>query len=229
MSKRRQGGFTLLEIMVAIAITATIAALTYQSFHAASSGAERSAEVMDGINRLDRTWQIIGADFRHALPPEAGPTGLRFLFYAESLSGGADERHMLMRFTRRGWVNPLERLRSDIQELSYRVEDGNLWRDYRPMRNVPYDEYDFEEEALQQLLLEGVLDIQLRFLSAALINRSGLGALDGSEYTRNWSPMWPDPDQMAQGLIPLPLAVEISIETEELGVITRLFELVRTP
>jgi general secretion pathway protein J len=127
--------------------------------------------------------------------------------------------------TRRGWINPLERLRSDIQELSYRVEKGSLWRDYRPMRNLPFDEYSFEDEALQQVLLEGVRDIQLRFLSAGYLNRSGLGALEGSEYTRDWSPLWPDPDQMNQGSMQLPLAVEIRIELEGLGVSTRLFEI----
>jgi general secretion pathway protein J len=227
MSRITQAGFTLLEVVVAIGISVSIATLSYQALSAASTGAERSAEVMDEINRLDRAWQIIGADLRHVLPPEAGLTEPRFLFVAESLSGDAEARQRLMRFTRRGWINPLERLRSDIQELRYRVEEGRLWRDYRPMRNLPYDEYNFEDEALQQLLLEGVKDIQLRFLSAALINRRGASALEGTEYSRDWAGLWPDPDQQMQGAMQLPLAVEISIELEELGVSTRLFELAR--
>ncbi|WP_111641560.1 type II secretion system minor pseudopilin GspJ [Marinimicrobium alkaliphilum] len=225
MNRRRQQGLTLLEVMVAIAITAAIAAITYQSIHGAAGGAERSAEVMDEINRLDRTWQIIAADLRHALPPEPSPgvDGVRFLFQGESLRGNADERQLLMRFTRRGWINPMERLRSDIQELSYRVEDGRLWRYFRPARNRPFDEYDFDEQALRQELLDGIQDIQMRFLSGAIAAQRGLSSIEGTDYTRDWPELWPDPNQIG-GTLELPVAVEIRIELEGSGVSRRLFE-----
>ncbi len=220
----QQRGFTLLEMMVALAIAAAIATMAYQALDSASRGAERSREVMEGINRLDRTWQIISADFRHILPPEPGPTGIRNPFAADPFAGiGQDERLML--FTRHSWLNPMGRLRSDLQQVSYRLEEGILWRDYRPVRNRPYDDYDFAEQALRQRLLEGVVGVELQFLSKALLTRSGRSALDGDDYLRDWAEAWPDPDQVGASQTELPLAVLVRIEVEGIGVSERLFEI----
>ncbi|WP_341938108.1 type II secretion system minor pseudopilin GspJ [Marinimicrobium sp. C2-29] len=236
---RRQRGFTLLEMMVALAIAGAIAAMAYQALVAASNGAERSREIMTRINELDRAWQIIASDFRHILEPEPAPQGqaqsqmqgmgqgLRFRFVADPIATPDEEQRLLL-FTREGWFNPLERLRSDLQEVSYRLDEGTLWRDYRPVRNRPFDEYDFEEQALNQRLLEGVKDIELRFLSKQLIDRSGQSALDGDDYSRDWAAGWPDPDQMGTGnQVTLPLAVLVRIEVEGVGVSERLFEITR--
>ncbi len=220
----RQRGFTLLEMMVAMAIAAAIATMAYQALDSASRGAERSREVMEGINKLDRAWQIIGADFRHILAPEPAPNGIQHPFSADPFGGiGQDERLML--FTRHSWLNPMERLRSDLQEVSYRLEEGTLWRDYRPVRNQPFDDYDFESQALQQRMLEGVDEIEFRFLSRALLNRSGRSALDGDDYLRDWAEAWPDPDQVGANQTELPLAVLVRIEMEGVGVSERLFEI----
>lgn len=223
--RARQRGFTLLEMMVALAIAAAIATMAYQALDSASRGAERSREVMESINRLDRAWQIISADLRHILAPEqGGPTGLRNPFAADPF-GGIGQEERLMLFTRHSWLNPMERLRSDLQEVSYRLEEGTLWRDYRPVRNRPFDEYDFEEQALRQRLLEGVTSVELRFLSQALLARSGRSALDGDDYLRDWAEAWPDPDQVGGNPAELPLAVLVRIEMEGVGVSERLFEI----
>lgn len=239
--RRRQRGFTLLEMMVALAIAGAIAAMAYQGLVAASNGAERSREIMTGINELDRAWQIIASDIRHILEPEPALPGqgqsqeqgqgqgqgqaLRFRFVADPIATPEEEQRLLL-FTRGGWLNPMERLRSDMQEVSYRLDDGTLWRGYRPVRNRPFDEYEFEEQAQNQKLLEGVEDIELRFLSQQLLDRSGQSALDGDDYSRDWAAGWPDPDQMGGGnQMSLPLAVLIRIEVEGVGVSERLFEI----
>ena len=72
-SAGRMAGFTLLEVMVAIAISAVVAVLAYQGLSSASAGAERSREILTQINELDRAWQIFAADMRHVLAPELGP------------------------------------------------------------------------------------------------------------------------------------------------------------
>lgn len=221
-----QRGFTLLEVMVALAITTAIAAMAYQGLVSASGGAERSREIMSSINEMDRAWQIIAADFRHILPPQQTATGeLRFRFNSESMAGAGNEQRILL-FSRHAWFNPMNRLRSDLQEVSYRLEEDQLWRDYRPIRNRPFDEFDFEEQALNQRLLSGVEDIEIRFLSRQLITRSGAGALEGDDFTRDWAPGWPDPNVMdGSGQTDLPLAVWVRIEVEGVGVSERLFEI----
>ncbi len=211
---------------MALAIAAIIAVAAYQAMSAASGGSEATGRVLREINELDRTWQLIAADLRQALPPEAGPRGLRFEFAAASLrtSGDNAEQSVLM-FSRRGWINPLERLRSDMQRVNYRVSEGVLWRSYLPELNLAAEDMDFEFQAAQQELLSGVKDIQLRFLSAQTLQSRGRSALDGHGYSSDWEPVWPGPDQNEAS--PLPLAVEITIELEGSGSSARLFEIGR--
>jgi general secretion pathway protein J len=222
--RQREAGFTLLEVLIALAIAAVIAAMSYQAIEGATGGAERTRDVMAQVNQMDRTWQIIAADMRQVVKPEVGPRGPRFEFKAESLErAGDDVEQVLMTFTRRGWVNPMERLRSDLQQVSYRIAEGKLWRDYLPERNVPIDEREFELTALNQLLLEGVKDVQLRFLPIELVQQNGPSVLSGLDYTRDWEPTWPRRDQIGQ--VSMPLAVEITIDVEGMGASARLFEL----
>lgn len=227
INRQNEQGFTLLEVLVALAIAAIIASMSYQAIDGAANGAERTRVVMAEINQLDRSWQIIAADMRQILKPEPGPRGLRFEFKAESLEGkGDDVEQVLMMFSRSGWINPMERLRSDLQQVSYRVAEGKLWRDYLPERNVPIDELDFEETALNQLLLEGVIDVQFRFLSPEMVKQRGPGVLEGKDYSRDWESIWPRPDRAGgQDALIMPLAVEITIEVEGMGTSVRLFEL----
>jgi general secretion pathway protein J len=221
----RSAGFTLIEILVVLAISAAIAAMAYQGLVSASNGAERGREIMKQVNELDRVWQIIDSDMRHLLPPEQGPDP-RIVFAAQSLQGDSQARQRLMLFSRHNWFNPMDLPRSDLQQVSYRLEEGVLWRDYRPLRNFPFDEYEFEDQALQQELLGGVEDVQLRFLSEAMIQRSGRSVLEGDDYTRDWAPTWPDPNLQTSGAPGLPVAVQIRITVEGMGVSERLFEIV---
>lgn len=221
-------GFTLLEVLIAMAIAAVIALVSYQALSTASAGAEATRAVFQEVNRLDRSWQILGGDLQQALKPEPGPLGLRFEFAGSSLRAtGANAQQGILMLTRRGWVNPLERLRSDMQKVIYRVEEGTLWRDYLPERNLNYDDIDFVYEAYNQRLLDGVRDIQLRFLSAAVVQSRGQAALEGYRYSDDWEPEWPSPDQQEATRTTLPLAVEITIEMEAGYSITRLFEIGR--
>lgn len=219
-----QRGFTLLEVMVALAITGAIAAMAYQGLTAASNGAERSREIVGQINRIDRAWQLLGTDFRHLMAPVSGPDGISYRFEADPM-GSLESETRVMRLTRYAWANPLERLRSDLQRVEYRLEEGTLWRYYRPVRNMRYDSYEFEEEAVKVRLLRGVEELEMRFLSQAEVARRGESALEGDEYTRDWARAWPDPDQVGGGGRELPLAVLMRIDVEGVGVSERLFEI----
>lgn len=224
----RQQGFTLVEVLLAISIAAVIAVVAYQALSSASDGAARTREVIAEINQLDRTWQILAADLRNVLPPEVGPRGPRFEFMGSSLRARGDNAEQgILVLARGGWVNLLERQRSDMQRVSYRVSQGQLWRDYIPERNLPLADIDFEYDAFQQLLLEGVEDIQMRFLSADVVRDRGRGALEGFGYSDSWPAEWPPGNQLE--MVGLPLAVQITIEITGIGASVRLFELNQPP
>lgn len=219
-----QKGFTLLEMVIAIAISAVVAAMAYQSFDAASRNSERTREVLQSVNKLDKAWQLIGQDMRNIVPLNAQMPNPQVRFESASQkTKGKDTFQVLMVFARRGWVNPLGRLRSDLQQVNYRVAEGKLWRDYLPERNVPLENIDFERDSFHQLLLDDVIDVQVRFLSDSLIKANGKSALEGSEYSKSWEPTWPPINGV--GGSAMPIALEITIEVEGVGSSVRLFEI----
>lgn len=223
-SRRSQQGFTLLEMVIAIALSALVAAMAYESFDGASRNAERTREVLNSVNKLDKAWQLIAQDMRTIIPLSPVLASPQLKFEAASLkTKGKDSFQVVMVFARRGWVNPLGRVRSDLQQVNYRVAEGKLWRDYLPERNLPLENIDFERDSFHQLLLENVIDVQLRFLSDARIKSEGKSVLEGSDYSRNWEPMWPPVN--GAGASAMPIALEITIETEGGGRSVRLFEI----
>lgn len=216
-------GFTLLEVLIALVISALIAVMAFESLNAADSGATRTNEVLTEINRLDRAWQIIAADLRHVIPPAAADRNT--VFQAESLrSSGEDSDQLVLLFKRRGWVNFSNLPRSDLQMVSYRVEDGKLWRDFAPERNLDLGDIDLEDEdGFHQLLLEGVEDLQLRMLFQGAISAKGKSALDARDFSDDWLQQWPDNNQQGASAQDLPLAVEITLELKGVGSSVRLF------
>ncbi|HSC67291.1 MAG TPA: type II secretion system minor pseudopilin GspJ [Cellvibrio sp.] len=218
----RQQGFTLLEVMIALVISALIAVMAFESLNAADAGATKTNEVLAEINKLDRAWQIIGADLRHVIPPSAADKNT--VFEAESLkSSGEDADQMLMLFKRRGWVNFSNLPRSDLQLVSYRVEEGKLWRDFLPEHNLELADIDIEDDAFHQLLLEDVEDVQLRFLYQGAITSKGKSVLEDREFSEDWLQKWPENTQQGASAQDLPLAVEITIELKGVGTSVRLF------
>lgn len=223
-------------MVVAISLSALVAAMAYQSFDGASRNAARTREVLTGVNKLDKAWQLIGQDMRNIVPINAQMPNPQVRFEAASQkTKGKETFQVLMVFSRRGWMNPLGRVRSDLQQVNYRVAEGKLYRDYLPERNLPLENIDFERDSFHQLLLGDevepdmpsesivVTDIQLRFLSDVRIKSNGKSTLEGSDFSKSWDPMWP-PIGVTGGS-PMPIAVEITIEIEGVGRSVRLFEI----
>lgn len=227
---RTQGGFTLIEVVIALAITAVIMTFSYLSFSTASRSTEASAEVMARVNQLDRTWQVLEQDLRHLLAPvnasadPSVPGGLRRPFRGSSLYEETGGDRLLLQLTRDGWLNPMNRPRSDMQQIIYRVSDGILWRDYRPERNFVIEDWLFAEDLIQQQMLTGIFDIELRFLSQERAQQQGTSVLNGDDYSRDWDQAWPASN--AAGIdTSLPIALLIRIELDDGLVSERLYDL----
>jgi len=207
----------LLEVLVAMVITAIIGVMAFKSFDGAAGASEETQRVLEEINRLDRVWQTLGNDLFHVLSVDANTP-----FQGESLkSKGKDSSQMLLLFKRGNWVNFANRPRSDIQLVSYRIDQGKLYRDFVPETNRPVSDIDMERQAYHQLLLENIEDVQLRFLYGTMVASEGKAVLQGEDYTDDWLQTWPDSTR--SGAAGIPLALEVTINLEGVGPSVRLF------
>ncbi|MEM6581280.1 MAG: type II secretion system minor pseudopilin GspJ [Pseudomonadota bacterium] len=211
---RSNAGFTLIEVLIALTITAFVAALAYGSLSTAISSVESMRTAAQRTYDLNRAWMIIGRDLRHFVPR---PVRDEFGQVEPALMGGLVARFPLS-FTRSGWHNPNGLPRSSLQRVNYRLEDGALWRDsYSVLDRAP------DTEAREVLLLEDVEVFELVFLGdLASAQREGRST---TLETRDWQANWVA-DSSAPGLdFPAPVALEIRLELEDLGEVRRIYAL----
>src|ERR1700723_1025607 len=192
MGKSRQRGFTLIELLVALFITAIMFAFGYraldEAFRSRREVDEQSARliaVQQAIRTLEQDFELlqprpvrnlIGDGYLPALAAVQNTTvgGLstigssaRGLGSTSSINGTTGP---LITFTRGGWTNPAGIQRSELQRVSYTLENGTLMRLYYPVLDAT--------EAVQPVkrtLLDHVKNFSLRFMDAG----------------HNWQNGWP--------------------------------------
>ena len=198
MRRSRQAGFTLIEVVIALAIFATMAALSYLVFDQSTRASTRITEQMSDLQSLQRALQAIGNDLAQLQPrpvrEPGSPTSRPPLL--------ADVRNVYtVELTRGGYANPLGLPRASALRVAYRLEDGELIRSQWPALDNPLN-----AEPRELVLLEDVARFELRFLG---------------EGTDTWTNEWPPLGGTARGG---PRAVELVIEHERWGEIRRLIE-----
>jgi general secretion pathway protein J len=220
-----QQGFTLIEVMVAVAISLVIATLAYGFLTSAVTAKESSDEALITVNQLETVFQLLATDLHHVvdrdLPSAAAGLGSEepapAFLGGDSSSRGANYLlgDYVLRFARDGWANPLQQQRSELQRVGYRWIDGQLWRDFWPERNQPLD----EEPAGRRLLIDNVKAVRIRFLPFSAKQISG----------GPWQDVWPPQDTTLQAINgpgrKLPAAVEITLTLEEVGDVQRIISL----
>lgn len=215
MTVRRSGaGFTLIEVLIALAISAFVAAVAYSSLASAMQAVESTRAAAQRTYELNRAWMIISRDLRQFVPR---PVRDEFGQVEPAMAGGAAARFALS-FTRSSWHNPNGQERSNLQRVNYRVEDGALWRDSYPV-------LDRAPESLPQQvrLLEGVEVLELVFLGdLAAAEREGRGI---TVDTRGWQASWVADTSAPDLELPPPAALEIRMELEDLGELRRIYAL----
>lgn len=199
-------GFTLLEVMVAMAVTALVALLAYGGLTAAGNAVERHR---DEVARLAEVATALGwlvRDLQQALP--------RSIVDAEgelqpALSGGVAQP-FLLELTSAGWSNHRGARRGMLQRARYRLEPGGvLWRDHWPVLDRARDAAGMQSV----LLLRGIEDVELAFLGAAAGETS-------SRQGDGWTGRWP-----AAGMDELPWAVRIRADLQGIGRVERIIGL----
>lgn len=211
---RHQPGFTLIEVLIALAITVFVSAVAYSSLSAALRAVESTREVADRTYEINRAWMIISRDLRQFV---ARPVRDEFGQVEPALTGGPAARFALS-FTRGGWHNPNDSRRSHLQRVNYRLEDGALWRDAYPVLDRAPD-----TEPQQVKLLDGVDYLDLLFLGdLAEVGTVGEGI---DLETRNWRDSWTaDAGAQSNELVP-PVALELTLQLQDWGEMRRIYAL----
>lgn len=211
---RHQPGFTLIEVLIALAITVFVSAVAYSSLSAALRAVESTREVADRTYEINRAWMLISRDLRQFV---ARPVRDEFGQVEPALTGGPAARFALS-FTRGGWHNPNDSRRSHLQRVNYRLEDGALWRDAYPVLDRAPD-----TEPQQVKLLDGVDYLDLLFLGdLAEVGTAGEGI---DLETRNWLDSWTaDAGAQSNELVP-PVALELTLQLQDWGEMRRIYAL----
>jgi len=201
MKRMRQSGFTLIEIMVAVAIFSVMSIIAWGALGRSLADAEMLTARMDRLQAIQRSVRYLTTDLAQAAPRsvrnEIGDTQLPAIL--SSIAGD-----FALEVTHGGWGNPAGLPRGTQQRSAYRLEEDKLVRYHWNVLDRTYS-----NEPVATELLDNVESLFFRFYS---------DAGDPSE-------IWP-PQGVGIGNTSRirPRAVEIVLSLGDAGEITRLVE-----
>jgi len=206
-------GFTLIEVLVAMAITALISAVAYGALSSALSAAEsvRSATVRS--HDINQTLTVLSRDIRQVVNRSIID---EFNQPAPALSGGLLSRYPLT-LTRAGWHNSTGAPRSTLQRVRWWIEEDVLWRAHFPVLDRTPG-----TEPIETAMLDDVEGFEVRFLPTIVDLKSDRDdVIDDRDWRDNWIADVSQPDLE----LPIPAAVEIVLQLAGLGEVRRLYVL----
>ena len=209
--------FTLIEVLLAMAISTLIAVAAYAAITTAIAGHQGLRDEVQRLDELQRAMDIIEADLsaillRRNQPIQGG---------SEPILLGGTNHVPLLQFTRGGIANPAGLERSDMQRVQYVHAGAQLWRQHR----WQLDGADPNLVPVSTLLLEQVSGLRLEFLPRQFAQTPAVLQPLTAPDLLPWQDTW-DSEHLRVGQThPLPLAVRLSVETEGLGSVQRIFGL----
>lgn len=194
-------GFTLLELLVALAIFGLLATMSYGGLQAVMTQQSQTEIAADRLSELQKLFLIMQRDIEQVV---LRPIRDEYGDVQPPLIGAET-----LQLTRAGWRNPAGRQRSQLQRVGYALEEDRLVRYTWAVLDRAQD-----SEPLVQLLSEAVEQLQIRYLGA----------------DNEWKEQWPDTQASADpAIVPvlLPRVVEVTVQHETYGPLVWLFQLPR--
>lgn len=220
------GGFTLVELLVALFITAVMFAIGYRELAQALTSRRELDEQSARLAAIQQAVRTIEQDFELLQPrPVRNLLGDGYLPALTSASNGGNDTMLLgsssgngslvplVSFTRGSWTNPTGLSRAELQRVSYALQNDRLVRSYTPVLDAT-----LQDATITRTLLDHVKSVSLRFMDAG----------------HNWQTQWPvntlpaptaaNPAAPAQLPRVRPVAVELTLELDDWGIIVRHIE-----
>jgi len=194
-------GFTLIEVLVSMAIFAVISVMAYGGLMVVLEQREYADAQASQWREVQLAMQLITRDLQQLQPrPVRDEIGDRHEGALVARPGSL----YALELTRGGWTNPAAQPRATLQRVAYRIDNGELQRIYWPVLDRT-----LTTEAVVTTLIENVDAFELRLLDAQ----------------GGWHTQWPPPGVSgAAALTTLPRAVEVAVESPRFGRIWRLLE-----
>ena len=189
-------GFTLVEVLVALAVFAVVGLLSAQLLSRTLVNHEILSERSARLAEVQRAMLILKRDLA-----QITERPVRDLFgdSRESVMIGADG---MMEFSRVGWRNPLNSPRSEMQRVAYRMHEGHLHRAWWSVLDRAQD-----SEPIVQRLLSDVEQVEFFALDA-----------NGDEHSF-WPARLAREEQAGTPLV----AIVMRLECEPFGIVERLW------
>ncbi|MDG2107020.1 MAG: type II secretion system minor pseudopilin GspJ [Woeseiaceae bacterium] len=202
MSFHHSKGFTLIEVLVALAIFGVLTLLAYTTLGQTFSNAEFLNDRMDRLQAIQRTVRYLNNDLTAAAPrPIRSELGDSYM-PALMVSAAND---FALAITHGSWSNPAGLPRSTLQRSVYMLEDDELYRIYYNVLDATYS-----SDTISTKILDEVLSFEILLYD------------DNGQVTNQWPPL------EAQGDINLtirPRAVEVILTLKDEGEIRRIIEI----
>ncbi len=190
--KSKNQGFTLLEVLLAIGITALIGVSTYTLLSQTLRTRDHLADQAENLRELQLMTAIVQNDLR-----QISSRIIRDQFgdYQPAIRLGGYSVYGPIEFTRNGVANPLKLPKSNFQRIAYELTDGDFKRYVWPVLDQSPDSTPRE-----QILLENVLEMSVKVLTGD-----------------DWRSEWPEDTGAArtpETLRKLPRAIALELTTE---------------
>lgn len=199
-SKHGFQGFTLLELLVAVAVFAVLSAMAYGGLSNVIDNSQQTELSMKRLQQVQLAMLKISRDFT-----QLSQRGIRDEYgnpnnYILTGEGG----DFIIEFSRGGRRNPAELQRSHLQRVAYKLEENTFSRLY-----WPHLDRTQEMQPYESVLLEDVEDASIRFLD------------NSNEWHNEWPPLSATglPGDTSVALS----AIEFTLELQDWGELVRIF------
>ena len=202
MIRRQHSAFTLIEVLVALAIFGIMTIVAYSIMGQTLTGSEMLGERMERLKSIQRTIRLLDSDLM-----QAAPRPVRDILgdgYQPAVRTSLSSEFAL-EVTHGGWSNPAGLPRGTLQRSAYRVEENELVRYHWRVLDATAN-----NEPIETLLLDDVESIVFRYL------------MNNGEVSEQWPP---GNAAGPSGFRMRPRAVEIVLTLVDEGEIRRIIEI----